>query len=118
MMASNHMGTRLLTVIFAHRGIPTTTEVDAVHPPRKVVHRIRVSPIRTTRRASCIRGTALSLFLKALRGLLLFLTDSMFLISLPTNPRQEVAKLGRNKAMYHSLNALSSLFRFQDDMKS
>jgi hypothetical protein len=80
------MGDRLLTVIIAHRGTPIPTEVDAVHPPLEVVHGIRVSSIRAARRASGIRGTTLSLFLKALRSLLLFLTDSMFLIFLPTNP--------------------------------
>jgi hypothetical protein len=77
---------RLLTVIFAHRGIPTPTEVDAVHPPLEVVQGIRVSPIRAAGRASGIRGTTLSLSLEALCGLLLFLTDSMFLIFLPTYP--------------------------------
>jgi hypothetical protein len=76
------MGDRLLTVI-----IPASTgEVDAVHPPLEVVHGIRVSPIRAAGRASGIRGTALSIFLKAFRSLLLFLTDSVFLIFLPRNP--------------------------------
>jgi hypothetical protein len=84
------MGDQLPTVIIAHRGIPRPTgEVDAVHPPLEVVHGIRVSPIRAARRASGIRGTALSLFLKALRSLLLFLTDSMFLVFLPTNPPRD-----------------------------
>jgi hypothetical protein len=76
---------RLLTVII-DSGIATPAEIDPVHPRRDVVHGIRVSPIRAARRASGIRGTALSLFLKALRSLLLLLTDSMFLIFLPTNP--------------------------------
>jgi hypothetical protein len=116
------MGDRLLTVIIAYSGSPTPTEVDPFHPPREVVQGIRVSPIRAAGRASGFRGTALSLFLKALRSLLLFLTDSMFLISLPTNPPGDYVRkwrsLGRNKAMYHSLVPLSSLFRLQDDMKS
>ena len=86
------MGDRLLTVIFAHRGIPTpTAEVDAAHPPLEVVHGIRVSPIRAAW-ASGIRGTALSLSLKALRSLLLLLTDSMLLIFLPANPPRNVRK--------------------------
>jgi hypothetical protein len=84
------MGDQLPTVIIAHRGIPRPTdEVDAVHPPLEVVHGIRVSPIRAAGRASGIRGTALSLFLKPLRSLLLFLTDSMFLVFLPTNPPRD-----------------------------
>ena len=76
----------MLTVIFAYRGIPTSTEVDAVHPPLEVVHGVRISPIRAAGRASGIRGAAFSLFLKALGSLLLFLTDSIFLISLPADP--------------------------------
>ena len=117
------MRDRLLTVIIAPRGIPRpTTKVDVVHPSLYIVHGIRVGSVRAAGRASSIRSTALSLFLEALRSLLLFLTNSMFLISLPTNPRlsQEVAKSGGNKATYQSLNALSSLVlpRFQDDVKS
>jgi hypothetical protein len=118
------MGDRLLTVIIANGGIPRPTgEVDAIHPPLEVVQWIRVSPVRAAGWASGFRSTALSVFLKPLRSLLLFLTDSIFLIFLPTNPpgdyvRKWRSKVERNKAMYHSLDALSSLFRLQDDMKS
>ena len=108
------MGDRLLTVIIAHRGIPKpTTKVDVVHPSLYIVHGIRVSSVRAAERVSSIHDTALSH--------LLFLTNSTFLIFLPTNPRlsQEVAKSGGNKAMYQYLNALSTLVltRFQDDVK-
>jgi hypothetical protein len=75
-----------LTVI-VHRGIPRSAKVDAVHPPLEVVHGVRVSPpVRAAGVGPGIPVAALFLFLDALRSLLLFLTDSILLIFLPTNP--------------------------------
>jgi hypothetical protein len=90
------MGDRLLTVIFAHSSTPTPVEVDAVHTPLEVIHGIRVSPIRAAGWASGFRGTALSFFLKPLGSLLLFLTDSIFLIFLPTNPPGDYVRKWRS----------------------
>jgi len=78
------MGAHSLTVIFAHRGIARSAEVDVVHPPLEVVHGVRVSPIRAPG-VRPVASLALPLFLEALR-LLLFLMDSTFLIFLPANP--------------------------------
>jgi hypothetical protein len=86
------MGDCLLTVIIA-----TPTEVDAVHPPLEVIHGIRVSSIRAAGRASGIRCTTLSVFLKALRSLLLFLTDSIFFIFLPRNPSGDQVRKWRSQ---------------------
>lgn len=83
------MGDPSLTVIVTHSGTPTSAKVDAVHPPLEVVHGVRVSrPVRAAGHGPGIpvASLALFIFLDALRSLLLFLTDSVFLISLPTNP--------------------------------
>lgn len=82
------MSAPLLTVIFTHGGTPTSVKVDVVHPPIEVVHGVRVSPSPIRARGSGIpfASLALSIFLKALRSLLLFLTDPMFLVFLPTDP--------------------------------
>jgi hypothetical protein len=74
-----------LTVVVTHRGTPASTKVDAVHPPLEVVHGVRVCPVRAARVGSSVPVATLFIFLDAL-SLLLFLTDSMFLIFLPTNP--------------------------------
>ena len=83
------MGAPSLTVVF-----PTSVEVDVVHPPLEVVHGVRVSPTIRAAWVGPVASLALPLFLDALR-LLLFLTDSMFLIFLPTNPpRGSIRKCG------------------------
>src|SRR5258708_38940811 len=94
------MGDPLLTVL---RLMPRLTEGDGVHPPLEVVHRVRVSPIRTARRASGIRCAAPALF-SAPRGLFLFLTDSMFLVFLPTPPPsgRDVAKARQGHWHWHA----------------
>jgi hypothetical protein len=80
------MGVPLLTAIFTHGSTPTSVNVDVVHPPLEVVHGVRVSPVRARGSGIPFTSLALSIFLKALRSLLLFLTDSIFLIFLPTDP--------------------------------
>ena len=89
------MGGHLLTIIITHTTTPI--EVNVVHPPLEVVHRIRICPIRAAGLASGIRGTPLSVFLEALRSLLLFLTDSMFLIFLPRNPPGDYVREWRSQ---------------------
>jgi hypothetical protein len=95
MQASAHRSYSLTVVIVAYGSIPRPAKVNAVHTPIEVVHGVRVSTIWT--RIAGFPFTAFSVFLEALRSLLLFLADAMLLIFLPMNPPRYDVRRGASR---------------------